>query len=139
MGDTSSRRVESVPGRTEISYGPHFNSSGPFLGKQKRLWATLNIVGSIHTSHSRGEQNRGVICTLHLVGSVPGEQRFHMYTTSAHLVCSCREHKCHMNGAGVFGLIGCQSPSPGLALPIFFNNNNKVVLVERHSLACSWY
>ena len=26
--------------------------------------------------------------------------------------------------AGVFGLIGCQSPSPGLALPIFFNNNN---------------
>ena len=27
-------------------------------------------------------------------------------------------------GAGVFGLIGCQSPSPGLALPIFFNNNN---------------
>ena len=23
-------------------------------------------------------------------------------------------------GAGVFGLIGCQSPSPGLALPIFF-------------------
>ena len=27
--------------------------------------------------------------------------------------------------AGVFGLIGCQSPSPGLALPIFFNNNNK--------------
>ena len=23
-----------------------------------------------------------------------------------------------------FGLIGCQSPSPGLALPIFFNNNN---------------
>ena len=25
---------------------------------------------------------------------------------------------------GVFGLIGCQSPSPGLALPIFFNNNN---------------
>ena len=29
-------------------------------------------------------------------------------------------------GAGVFGLIGCQSPSSGLALPIFFNNiNNK--------------
>ena len=27
-------------------------------------------------------------------------------------------------GAGVFGLIGCQSPSPSLALPIFFNNNN---------------
>ena len=27
-------------------------------------------------------------------------------------------------GAGVFGLIGWQSPSPGLALPIFFNNNN---------------
>ena len=27
-------------------------------------------------------------------------------------------------GAGVFGLIRCQSPSPGLALPIFFNNNN---------------
>ena len=27
-------------------------------------------------------------------------------------------------GAGVFGLIGCQSPSPGLALPTFFNNNN---------------
>ena len=27
-------------------------------------------------------------------------------------------------GAGVFRLIGCQSPSPGLALPIFFNNNN---------------
>ena len=24
----------------------------------------------------------------------------------------------------VFGLIGWQSPSPGLALPIFFNNNN---------------
>ena len=24
----------------------------------------------------------------------------------------------------VFGLIACQSPSPGLALPIFFNNNN---------------
>ena len=24
----------------------------------------------------------------------------------------------------VVGLIGCQSPSPGLALPIFFNNNN---------------
>ena len=24
----------------------------------------------------------------------------------------------------VFGLIGCQSPSPGLALPIFFNNDN---------------
>ena len=27
-------------------------------------------------------------------------------------------------GAGVFGLIGCHSPSPDLALPIFFNNNN---------------
>ena len=27
-------------------------------------------------------------------------------------------------GAGVFGLIGCQSPSIGVALPIFFNNNN---------------
>ena len=27
-------------------------------------------------------------------------------------------------GAGVFGLIGCQSPSPGLALPIFLNKNN---------------
>ena len=27
-------------------------------------------------------------------------------------------------GAGVFGLIGCQSPSPGLALLIFFNDNN---------------
>ena len=26
--------------------------------------------------------------------------------------------------AGVFGLIAWQSPSPGLALPIFFNNNN---------------
>ena len=26
--------------------------------------------------------------------------------------------------AGDFGLIGCQSPSPGLALPIFLNNNN---------------
>ena len=26
--------------------------------------------------------------------------------------------------AGVFGLIECQYPSPGLALPIFFNNNN---------------
>ena len=26
-------------------------------------------------------------------------------------------------GAGVFGLIGWQSPSPGLALPIFFNDN----------------
>ena len=26
--------------------------------------------------------------------------------------------------AGVFGLIGCQSPSAGLALPIFLNNNN---------------
>ena len=26
----------------------------------------------------------------------------------------------------VFGLIGCQSPSPGLALPIFFNNNNNI-------------
>ena len=25
--------------------------------------------------------------------------------------------------AGVFGLIGCQSPSPGLALSIFFNKN----------------
>ena len=25
---------------------------------------------------------------------------------------------------GVFGLIGCQSPSHGLALTIFFNNNN---------------
>ena len=27
-------------------------------------------------------------------------------------------------GAGIFGLMGCQSPSPSLALPIFFNNNN---------------
>ena len=27
-------------------------------------------------------------------------------------------------GTGVFGLIGCQSPSPGLALPIFLNNDN---------------
>ena len=26
----------------------------------------------------------------------------------------------------VFGLIGCQSPSPGLALPIIFNNNNNI-------------
>ena len=25
----------------------------------------------------------------------------------------------------VFGLIGCQYPSPSLSLPIFFNNNNK--------------
>ena len=28
-----------------------------------------------------------------------------------------------LSGARVFGLNGCQSPSPGLALPIFFNNN----------------
>ena len=34
-------------------------------------------------------------------------------------------------GAGVFGLIGCQSPSPGLALPIFFNNNNKTKVMPR--------
>ena len=33
-------------------------------------------------------------------------------------------------GAGVFGLIGCQSPSPGLALPIFLNiNNNKFMCI----------
>ena len=31
-------------------------------------------------------------------------------------------------GAGVFGLIGCQYPSPGLALPIFFNNNHNIII-----------
>ena len=31
-------------------------------------------------------------------------------------------------GAGVFGLIGCQSSSPGLALPIFFNNNKLIII-----------
>ena len=31
-------------------------------------------------------------------------------------------------GAGVFGLIVCQSPSPGLALPMCFNNNNNNVI-----------
>ena len=33
-------------------------------------------------------------------------------------------------GTGVFRLIGCQSPSPGFALPIFFNNNNNSRLWE---------
>ena len=37
-------------------------------------------------------------------------------------------------GAGVFELIGCQSPSPGLALPIFINNNN-----NNHSCFLSLY
>ena len=32
-------------------------------------------------------------------------------------------------GAGVFGLIGCTSPSLSLALPIFINNNNKLLEV----------
>ena len=28
-------------------------------------------------------------------------------------------------GTEIFGLMGCQSLHPGLALPTFFNNNNK--------------
>ena len=33
-------------------------------------------------------------------------------------------------GAGVFGLIGCISPSPSLALPTLFNNNNNELVTS---------
>ena len=44
-------------------------------------------------------------------------------------------------GAGVFGLIRCQSPSPGLALPIFFNNNNnnEVIIVKGQLLQVQFF
>ena len=37
-------------------------------------------------------------------------------------------------GAGVFGLIGCQPLSPGLAMPTFFNNNNNNYPCYAHGL-----
>ena len=40
--------------------------------------------------------------------------------------------------AGIFGLIGCKSPSPGLALPIFFNNkNNNIPEHTLSNLSCT--
>ena len=38
--------------------------------------------------------------------------------------------------AGVFRLIGWQSPSPSLALPIFFNNNNNNNNNRTASVSC---
>ena len=44
--------------------------------------------------------------------------------------------------AGVFGLIGCQSQSPDLALPIFFNNNNNNKVLHSYKdwiTHCFWF
>ena len=40
---------------------------------------------------------------------------------------------CHCR-AGVFGLIGRQSLSPGLALPTSFNNNNNMLFDQRYGV-----